>query len=244
MTHSVVIDALPEQALQYRESHVLVCVDAFRATTTIVTALAAGRRVYPVASLEEALDLASTLVAPLLAGEIAGDQPAGFEINNSPYWIAQRVDQRPLVLLSSAGTQLLANARGAEATYVACFRNLSATAAYIAPRHERIAVIGAGARGEPRPEDQLACAWIAERLIRLGFEPEDEATEGEINKWAEADISLIAQSPSASYLRTTGQELDIDYVVAHVDDLDVVVTFDGREATPASAQVAPAEART
>lgn len=243
MMRSVVIDALPGSAQQYRESHAVVCVDAFRATTTILTALSAGRRVYPVASLEDALSVAATLVSPLLAGEVGGDQPVEFEINNSPYWIDRRSDQRPLVLLSSAGTQLLANAKGAEAVYVACFRNLSATVAYVASRHERIAVIGAGARGEPRPEDQLACAWIAERLTRLGFRPADEATQQEIDKWTRAEISVIAQSPSANYLRTTGQELDIEYVVTHVDDLDMVVTFDGREAAPETARPAPPERR-
>ena len=231
MTRGVVIDALPERAAHYRESHAVVAVDAFRATTTIVTALAAGRRVYPVASLEEAAEVAAGLTSPLLAGEVAGDQPMDFEINNSPDGLSRRSDQRPLVLLSSAGTRLLATARGSVGVYVACFRNLSATANYVAGRHQRVAVIGAGTRGEPRLEDQMACAWIALRLTRLGFQPEDASTRAEIDRWAEADISLIAESPSAEYLRSSGQEADIGYVLSHVDDLDLVVEMDGQEAT-------------
>jgi len=232
VTRRVVIDALPESVAHYRDSHAIVAVDAFRATTTIVTALAAGRRVYPVGSLEEAAAVAATLRSPLLAGEVAGDRPADFEINNSPYRLSSTTDQRPLVLLSSAGTRLLVNACGAVATYIACFRNLSSTAGYVAGRHDQVAVIGAGARGEPRPEDQLACAWIALRLIRLGFRPENRHTQQEMDRWGEADISIIAQSPSAEYLRSSGQEADIGYVLSHVDDLDLVVAMDGGEATP------------
>jgi 2-phosphosulfolactate phosphatase len=231
VTGGVVIDALPERVARYRESHAVIGIDAFRATTSIVTALAAGRRVYPVASLEEAAEVAAGLMSPLLAGEVAGDRPADFEINNSPNGLSRRTDRRPLVLLSSAGTRLLANARGAVSTYVACFRNLSATADYVARRHQRIAVIGAGTRGEPRLEDQMACAWIALRLTKLGFQPEDARTREEIERWGDADISLIAESPSADYLRSSGQEDDIGYVISHVDDLDLVVAMDGKEAT-------------
>jgi len=238
MRGTVVIDALPERATRYQNTHAVVAVDAFRATTTIVTALADGRRVFPVASVEEAAEVAAGLTNPLLAGEVAGDTPASFEINNSPYRLASRSDQRPLVLLSSAGTKLLANARGSRAVYVACFRNLSATAEYVAQRHEHVAVIGAGTRGEPRAEDQLACAWIALRLTQLGFEPENPTTRQEIDRWASADIALISDGPSAEYLRSTGQEDDIGYVLSHIDDLDLVVVMEGQEATTVAARTA------
>jgi len=230
VTGRVVIDALPEHAVQYRGTHAIVAVDAFRATTTIVTAVADGRRVFPVVSVEEASKVAAGLSDPLLAGELAGERPPNFEVNNSPYRLSGRSDRRPLVLLSSAGTQLLACARGSIATYVACFRNLTATADYVASRHERVAVIGAGTRGELRLEDQLACAWIALRLTEQGFQPADAMTRHEIDRWAAADISLINDGPSAEYLRSSGQEDDIGYVLSHVDDLNLVVVMDGQEA--------------
>jgi 2-phosphosulfolactate phosphatase len=232
VTGTVVIDALPEHAARYRDTHAIVAIDAFRATTTIVTALADGRRAFPVATVAEAAEVAKGLPDPLLAGELAGERPANFEINNSPYRLSTRSDRRPLILLSSAGTQLLGNARGSIAIYVACFRNLSATADYVASRHQRVAVIGAGTRGEPRAEDQMACAWIALRLTQQGFQPEDAMTGQEIDRWAGADISLINDGPSADYLRSSGQEDDIAFVLSHVDDLDLVVAMNGQEATP------------
>ncbi len=231
MKSTVLIDALPERAVRYRDTHAIIAVDVFRATTTIVTALASGRRVYPASSLEEAMRVGATLPNPLLAGEQAGTRPDGFELNNSPAAVATRNDRRPLVLLSSAGTRLLANAFGAVATYVACFRNLSATAAHVASRHERVAIIGAGTRGEPRIEDQMASSWIAERLLAAGFRPENDETAAEIARWHMANIGLIAEGPSAEYLRATKQKEDIAFVLARVDDVDAVAVFGGREVT-------------
>ena len=72
---SFVIDSLPESAASYRQSHAIVAVDVFRATTLIVTALACGHPIYPVATMVEALGTAGRLHDPLLAGELAGSRP-------------------------------------------------------------------------------------------------------------------------------------------------------------------------
>ena len=53
----------------------VVGIDVIRATTTAVTAVAAGRRCFPVASLEEAVPLAARLANPLLVGELGGNRP-------------------------------------------------------------------------------------------------------------------------------------------------------------------------
>jgi 2-phosphosulfolactate phosphatase len=226
------IRALPEAASGLRTTHAVVAVDVFRATTTIVTALAQGRRVFPVLSEAEALQVAATLTDPLLAGEVAGVRPASFAINNSPAALDLRSDTRPLIVLSSAGTRLLSLASGARAVYVACLRNLSATCACVGEREGRVALIGAGARGRPRPEDSLACAWIGRALLQTGFSPEDQETEGEVRRWEGVQLDSLREGPSADFLRATGQEEDIDFVLAHFDDLDLVVQFDGREALP------------
>lgn len=230
MTATFIIDALPESARAHRTTHAIVAVDAFRATTTIVTALAAGRRVYPVSSVEEAHLIANGLATPLLAGELGGQRPDQFEFNNSPAALAEAGDRRPLILLSSAGTLLLAIAAGGISTYVACFRNLTATAQYIAARHDRVAIIGAGTRGQRRMEDQMACAWIGARLMAADMSPEDSSTASEVAYWRDVPISAIEASPSADYLRDSGQHDDIEFVLSHVDDLDLVVAFDGVEA--------------
>jgi 2-phosphosulfolactate phosphatase len=230
MTGTFVIEALPEQALRYRDDHAIVAIDVFRATTTIVTALSLGWRVYPANDELEARELAAQLPEALLAGELAGSRPPGFAFNNSPAAIAAIDDRRALILLSSAGTRLLGCTRGSPAVYIACFRNLSALSAHLSQTRTPLALIGAGARGRSRPEDSMACARLGRALMMAGFTPENARTADEMQRWADVEIEAVRIGPSADFLRATGQEADIDFVIEHVDDLDIVVTYDGREA--------------
>lgn len=225
---SFVIDSLPETAELYRHSHAMVVADVFRATSCIVTALACGHPVYPVGTMAEALVLAGRLKNALLAGEQAGVKPDCFDYDNSPAALEGVRGSSPIVLLTSAGTLLLTNCRGASSVYVASLRNLSATARRV-EEHARVALIGAGTRGHPRPEDQLVCAWIGDTLLQRGFEPEDSRTLDEIERYRGADLDILRSSPSADYLRGVGQDDDIDFVLAHVDDIAEVAVYNGQQ---------------
>jgi 2-phosphosulfolactate phosphatase len=219
----VVIDCLPESLARYGAGWTVVGVDVIRATTTAVTEVARGRAVFPVATLEAARERAAQLDNPLLTGELGGRVPDGFEANNSPAALARRHDlERPMVLLSSSGTKLIARARPFEAVYAACLRNWRAQVARLVGRHRRVAVIGAGSRGEFREEDQLVCAWIAGGLIEAGYRPRGW-TEALVARWRGVPVSVIAGGHSAAWLRASGQSADLDFVLAHVDDLDATV---------------------
>ena len=219
------IDALPESADAYRESHAIAAVDVLRAMTVIVTALVAGREVYPVDTVDRALEVGAGLDNPLLAGEQGGVMPLECEIDNSPAALVRLGDQRPLVLVTSAGTKLLARAAGALEVYTVCLRNLSATATDLIGRHRRVALIGAGTRGEARVEDQLACARIGMLLLEAGYEPENTQTWQELTRWGHAPLELIRSGRSAEYLRKAGHAGDIEFVLAHVDDVPQPATF-------------------
>lgn len=219
MSAHVAIDFLPESMALYGEGWAVVAVDVIRATTTAVTAASTGRRCYPVGSVEEAALLQAELDNALLAGELGGAMPYGFEENNSPAAMAARADvERPLVLLSTSGTQLLSDQAPREALYAACLRNVTATVEHLIGRHERIALIGAGTRGEFREEDQLCCAWLAEGLIRHGFRPR-HWTADIVRRWHDVPVAALATGPSARFLRESGQERDLEFVLSHHDDL-------------------------
>jgi 2-phosphosulfolactate phosphatase len=227
---SVVIDFLPESAARHRSGRAIVAIDVIRATTTAVTGISLGRRCYPAGSIEEAVPLAARLDEPLLVGEIGGNMPYGFDLTNSPAQLAQLSDvSRPMILLSTSGTKLIRESYGAEAVYVACLRNFRAHAARLARDHAHVALIGAGARGEFREEDQLCCAWIGDLLVEAGFEPADERTAEVIERWRGADVGEIAQSNSVRYLKDTGQLADLDFVLTHVDDVESSYIYDGAE---------------
>ena len=226
MRKSVVINCFPESVDAYKKDHAIVAVDVIRATTTAVTCVALGRRCFPVPSVEAAACLAARMKNPLLMGEVGGDMPPGFHMNNSPADLELREDiDRPAILLSSSGTPLICAAEGAPAVYAACLRNYSATAAHLAANWPAVALIGAGTGDEFREEDQLCCAWIAERLLALGYEPEDSATSDIIRRWSGERVDMIAIGASASYLRRSRQVRDLKYILSHIDDLDTAYRF-------------------
>lgn len=235
MNGTVVIDCFPESAERYRERYAVVVIDVIRATTTATTAVNLGRRVFPARTSDEAFVKAAALQNPLLVGELGGNTPFGFDLTNSPALIADRTDvERPMVLVSSSGTQLMLNAVGSEAVYVACLRNYAAVARHLAGRHPRVAVLGAGTRGQFRREDQIGCALVARHLIEAGYFPENQRTIDCVTRWRDATLDVIRDGRSADYLRRSGQEGDLEFILRHVDDLQTVPALVDGELVDAS----------
>jgi 2-phosphosulfolactate phosphatase len=240
MPGSVIIDYLAESVQRYRSGWAIVVVDVIRATTTAVTAAAAGRRCITAPTVEVALALAAGVNDPLLAGEASGAMPASFELDNSPAQIAERSDtHRPLVLVSSSGTRVIHEAAGCPAVYLSCFRNHSALATHLVGRYERVAVIGAGSKGEFREEDQICCAWIAATLMQYGYAPASAQTSDVVKCWGDSPASACLCSNSVDFLKRTGRLRDLDFILGHVDDLFAVFQVQNGEV-----KTVPARART
>lgn len=224
---TVAIDCFPESLSRYREGYAVVAVDVIRATTTAITCVVLGRKCFPVPSIDAAVPLAARLTNPLLVGELGGTMPYGFDLNNSPAALEGRTDiHRPMIFLSTSGTPLMCGGVESQAMYVACLRNYRAQIAHLVAHHPRVAVIGAGSRAEFREEDQLCCAWIAEGLLAAGYESENEQTLAVVKRWQGAPVESITTGASARYLRNTDQLKDLDYILAHIDDLDEVYRFE------------------
>jgi 2-phosphosulfolactate phosphatase len=241
---TVIVDAFPERARRYTADHAVVAVDVIRATTTAVTAVLLGRRCFPVPSVAAARRLRVQLDDALLVGELYGRTPEGFDVGNSPAALAARTDvRRPAILVSSSGTKLLHAARGAPAVYLACFRNAAALGRHLAGRHRRIAVIGAGSRGEFRTEDQICCAWVADALLEAGYEAADARTREVVTRWRAAPAAACANGRSAEYLRRSDQLEDLDFVLAHVNDVDTVCALLDGEVVALPATGHPARER-
>lgn len=229
---TVVIDCFPESLPNYQNGYAIVAVDIIRATTTAVTCVTLGRRCFPVPSIDAAVPLAARLTNPLLVGELGGNMPYGFDLNNSPADLELRTDiHRPMILLSTSGTRLICGALESQAVYVACLRNYSASIAHLSAHHPRVAIIGAGSRAEFREEDQLCCAWIAEGLLKAGYEPENAQTAAIIEQWSGAPVESITHGASADYLRNSGQVRDLEYILSHIDDLHDVYRYERGQIT-------------
>lgn len=211
-----------------------VVVDVIRSTTTAITAAAAGHRVFPVCSIAAAQRAAARLVAPILAGEIHGVQPHGFDLQNSPSQVvALSPSIRPVVLLSSSGTRLMLEAaRRVPAAYATCLRNATAQAEHLAATGCNVLIVGADRYGELRPEDRLCAARIATRLLDHGYRALDRLTRGVIAQFGAAPDRVLVRSRSANYLRETGQDEDLAFILDHVEDLDLVLRIYERASLP------------
>ena len=102
-----------------------------------------------------------------------------------------------------------------------CFRSYSVLPDYLAGRHARVAVIGAGSLGEFREEDQICCAWIAAGLMSKGYLPENPETAALVSRWRDAPPEACLGSRSVDFLKRTGRTADLDFILAHIDDLHV-----------------------
>lgn len=224
MHDSVTIGCYDDTLGEFRVGYAIVAIDVIRATTSAVTAVARGRRCFIAPSLDAALQRAKSLDRPLLAGELGGLMPPGFDMNNSPADLDGDGEDlsRPLVLLSSSGTRLMSEACQCQAAYVGCWRNYAALAQHLAEMHSTVAVLGAATRGEFREEDQMCAAWIAEALLRAGYRAGTAKTLKIVEQWKDASPDACLTGNSAAYLRRSGQLKDLDFILNHVNDLDSV----------------------
>ena len=149
--------------------HGVVVIDALRATTTIVTALANGAKaVIPAATSEDAVRLASNLEKDgvVLAGERRSVKIEGFALGNSPLEMtATAVAGKTIVLATTNGTPALVAAQGGDPVLVGAPVNFKALvervrAVLLEPRD--LLVICAGREREFAIED----AYTAGRLIK------------------------------------------------------------------------------
>ncbi len=210
----------------------IVAVDVVRTTTMAVTAVAQGRRCFTAPTIAAARRRAARLERPLLAGEIAGVMPAGFDLSNSAADLAARSDvERPLVLVTSAGTPLIHAATLTGAVYLASLRNARHLGAWLTGRHERVAVVAAASRGEFSEEDRVCCAQVAGELLDAGYAAEDPDTATMVRRWRDATPDVWLRS-------RRGRLGDVDFILGHKDDLADAFVMRAGEVIPVPAGVA------
>jgi 2-phosphosulfolactate phosphatase len=195
---------------------VVVAVDVIRAFSTAAYALDSGAEaIWLVAEADEAVALAASIPGALVMGEVGGRRADGFHLSNSPVHASQAdVAGRTIVHRTSAGTQGVVAATGAERLFAASLVCASATAR---------AVQGCGlgppayvvtGRFPDKPdggEDDLLTAHLIERA-RLGQPLDAEATA----------LAVARSRESSKTLALGGQHVhpdDVAYATA-VDRFD------------------------
>jgi 2-phosphosulfolactate phosphatase len=185
-----------------------IVIDALRATSTIVQALAAGyERVYCCAEVDEARALAAELPDAVTAGERNAQLIEGFDFGNSPREFVQP-RAAAVVLTTTNGTRaIVAAANDCEAVLVGSLLNLEAVATVAARRGVDVEIVCAGMDGRFTIEDAYCAGRIAELL---GGEP-TEAAEAAIRlaRSFESAEDAFGSGRSAANLRDNGAGEDI-----------------------------------
>jgi 2-phosphosulfolactate phosphatase len=162
----IVIDSLLDGAR--RAAGNVAIIDVFRAFTTAAVALANGAsRIIMVGSVAEAVALRGSGVAQVCIGEVGGKTPAEFDFGNSPFEVSG-IDfrGRTIVQRTSAGTQGIVAASGAERLYACALVTANATArALLSGSPDRITLVAMGSNAVVRTDEDELCALHLRNLL-------------------------------------------------------------------------------
>ncbi len=153
---------------------VVVVVDVIRAFTNAAFAFSRGALdIYPVSTVEEALQFKSKTPNSLACGEVGGLPPDGFDFGNSPTQTnLLDLNGKIIVQRTGAGTQGIVRSVNATTMLAASFVVANATVKYIQKLEpEAVTFINTGKTENGRGDEDLACAEYFEALLK-GQEPD------------------------------------------------------------------------
>jgi len=153
---------------------VVVVIDVIRALRNAALAFSRGaREIYPVSTVEEALQFKAETPNSLACGEVGGLPPEGFDFGNSPTQTdALDLNGKIIVQRTGAGTQGIVRSMKAGKMLAASLVVANGTMKYIrklAP--ETVTFVITGQTGEDRGDEDLACAEYFEALLQ-GLQPD------------------------------------------------------------------------
>ena len=146
-----------------------VVIDVFRAFTLECYLFAQGAKaIYPIGSVDEARALKAAHPDWLCFGERGGWQVEGFDFGNSPSQVAGvDLTGRTCIHTTSAGTQGIVNATGADEIVTGSLANARAVATYIRRRDPReVSIVAMGTSGVTSADEDVLCARYIEALLK------------------------------------------------------------------------------
>ncbi len=218
----------PEKA----EGRTAVIIDALRASSTIITALANGcRRVIPVTQPRQAFELLEKDSGRLLGGERAGKKIEGFHLGNSPgEYFLEAVKGKEVVLTTTNGTlAVLHAAKMAGRVLVASPLNAGALASYLEDEEEAV-IVCAGLKGKFALEDFVTAGLLVEEInIRYGNLKLSKTARKAMNSYLNFSRNIACAficSPHGRRLLELGLVEDI-YFCSRKNVFHAVPVFDG-----------------
>lgn len=187
-----------------------IVIDVFRFTTTILTALEAGlERFYPVADIDEAMEMQRAHPNFLLAGERKALPIPGFDFGNSPLeHVGHTYQGGSLVCSTTNGTRAIQAARGAKEVLLASIRSAKAVADYARQSGLDLLFFPAGLEGKFSLEDTWCAGLILSYLrgIVLG-----DGAKTALLLFEAVPLVELKESTHGQRLQALGLHGDLDF---------------------------------
>ncbi|MFO7823414.1 MAG: 2-phosphosulfolactate phosphatase [Cyclobacterium sp.] len=193
----------------------VVVVDIFRASSTMVTALANGVScILPVKDLEQCRAYKNQ--GWKIAGERNGQQAEGFDLGNSPLvYLNWQFSGEKIAMTTTNGTRAISLVQNeASEILIGAFLNITALVNYLETTQKDVLVVCAGWKGKFNIEDALFAGALS---LALGWEHECDATMAmeAVFQNAGRDLSNFLQKAShAKRLQNHHLERDIEFCLS------------------------------
>ncbi|MDE0560390.1 2-phosphosulfolactate phosphatase [Algoriphagus sp. NF] len=211
------------------EGKIVVVVDIFRATSTMVAALANG-----IEEIETFADLETCRTMKqkgyLIAGERNGQTVEGFDLGNSPVALLDNsFSGQKLAMTTTNGTLAISKSEGAAEILIGAFPNFSATVKYIQDQDRDVLIHCAGWKGRFNLEDSLYAGALAKALESTHESSDDGAMamKSLFEKEGHQLKKYLGQASHAKRLQNHGIEKDIDFCLTF-DLYELVGKVDGQ----------------
>ena len=209
------------------EGKIVVVVDIFRATTTMIAALANG-----VVEIKAFADQKSCeqmrSYGYLIAGERNGHTLEGFDLGNSPVaFLSGEFEGKKLAMTTTNGTQAIEKSSGASEILIGAFPNLQATVSYIQSKNQDVLIHCAGWKGRFNLEDSLYAGALVKSL-EVSHESEEDgalAMKSLFEREGHRLKDFLSKASHAKRLQNHGIEADIDFCLT-LDLYDLVGKVD------------------
>ncbi len=229
----------PRDLSEYDLSHKLVVVvDIFRASSTIITAINNGaEEVVPFLKTDEvkreALKYPANKV--LKCGERKGYRFSGFDLGNSPFeYTRDKIDNKKLLFSSTNGSQLFSKINSARKVIIGGFLNVKKVLSCIVQNKLDCLIVCAGDNGNISIEDTVFSGMIFALLKKnvKDIEMSDEARTGMIvYQYYKDDLqTIIRESSHGRYLSSIGKVEDMIYCLT-VNRFDCLPVYNGKSIT-------------
>ena len=198
----------------HRADSIVVIVDVFRATSTLIAAFENGAcSVRPVATMEEAELWKSK---GFLVGAERNTRRCAFaDFGNSPFdYRPELVNGKDIVFTTTNGTKAIHYAKSAHRIVTGAFVNLQAVADDCIRENRDIVVLCAGWEDKINMEDTLFGGAFVELLQLHGFQPAGDAALIALALWQKWKPNLpdyVKQTEHYERMKVNGLEEDVPY---------------------------------